>query len=186
MLLFIPPFVWIQFVLYARQETAECPVHDRAGFVGLCGSIVFVLTLTGLRFHIHHSGRERQQLEYGSRRKEVLSGRESDWRARPFFRGPTRRARNGEVKTFLAFIYTRVVVCFIRIAHAFVASDRGVRTNGSGAGDHVIMPAIRLVLRGDDFSERTAFLYPALKHGLDTALGIGARIWDRAQHRRTW
>src|SRR5665213_264872 len=75
----------------------------------------------------------------------------------------------------LAFTYTRVIARFIRTAQAFVASDRWIGTNGPGAA--------RLILGGDDFSGRTAFLYPALQYGLNTVLGIGTRIWNRAQHR---
>ena len=37
-----------------------------------------------------------------------------------------------------------------------------------------VLPAARLVLRGDNFSGRTAFLYPALQYGLDAVLAVGA------------
>ena len=47
------------------------------------------------------------------------------------------------------------------------------------------MSSSRLVLRGDDFRRRTAPLYPALQYGLDTVLAVGARVWNRAKHRRT-
>src|ERR1700733_10047945 len=76
----------------------------------------------------------------------------------------------------LALIYTRVIARFIRTAHAFVASDRWVGTNGPGA--------TRLICGGDDFSGRTSFLYPALQCCLDAVLAIGARTWNRADHSR--
>src|SRR5580698_6556705 len=77
----------------------------------------------------------------------------------------------GGTAPLLAFIYTRVIARFIRTAHAFVASDRWVGTNGLGA--------IRLIRGGDDFSGRTSFLYPALQCCLDAVLAIGARTWNR-------
>ena len=85
----------------------------------------------------------------------------------------------------LAFTYTRVVVRFIRTGHAFVASDCRVGTNRPGDGDTFLLSSNRLVFCGDDFSGCSAFLYPALQSCLDAVLGIGARIWDRAEHCRT-
>ena len=84
----------------------------------------------------------------------------------------------------LAFTYTRVIARFIRTADAFVASDRWVGTNGPGGGDTFLLRSSRLVLRGNDLSGCTAVSLPSV---LATAWmplgGIGARIWNRAQHR---
>ena len=82
----------------------------------------------------------------------------------------------------LAFTYTRVVTRFVRAAHAFVASDGWVGTNGPCSGDTCRLSSSRLILRGDDFRGRTASLYPALQYGLDTVLAVGVRVWNRAKH----